>query len=347
MVSLAFSRLPTTVLAWAGARAPHVESRNMPRRPKSQRQIPEPNHPEADSRRREGAYSKESRRNRAGEKKHSRPTKHSRNQLNELTGDRWMWFTKSLVTTVYPMEFGHELRKAHGANKPPRLMQEQIEFFTRRDGVVLDPFAGVGGTLIGASIAEPPRRAIGIEINQRWVDIYYEVCRQENLEPQQMLVGDCLEIMPTMEAESIDFIATDPPYNIHVDKTMCDGKYGWANRETDYNMHSDDKRDFANLESYDDYLDAMQRAFVQCHRLLKPGAYMTVILRNAYQKGRYFLTNALIAARAEAAGLILKGEKVWYQSGTPLRPYGYPFSFVPNIVHQFILIFQKPKPKRR
>ena len=138
----------------------------MPRKPKTQKQQPKPKKP--------------------------RPSLHEKNQLNELTGDRWMWFTKSLVTTTYPMEFGHKLRKAHGANKPPRLMQEQIEFFTKGGGLVLDPFAGVGGTLIGASVAEPPRRAIGIEISQEWADIYLEVCAQEGMEPQEMLVGDCL-----------------------------------------------------------------------------------------------------------------------------------------------------------
>ncbi len=271
------------------------------------------------------------------------PSVHPKNTLNELTGDRWMWFTKSIVTTTYPMEFGHELRKAHGANKPPRLMQDQIEYFTKRDGVVLDPFAGVGGTLIGASVAEPPRRCIGIEINPEWVEIYHQVCEQEGIEEQEMIVGDCMEEMASMEDESFDFIATDPPYNIHVDKTMCDGKYGWSNRESDYNMRSDDGADFANLESYDDYLAAMERAFAECHRVLKPGAYMTIILRNAYQGGRYYLTNALLAERAERAGLVLKGEKIWYQGGTPLRPYGYPYGFVPNIVHQFILIFQRPR----
>jgi DNA modification methylase len=271
------------------------------------------------------------------------PSRHPKNTLNELTGDRWMWFTKSIVTTTYPMEFGHKLRKAHGANKPPRLMQEQIEFFTRRDGVVLDPFAGVGGTLIGASIAEPPRRAIGIEISPKWVGIYHEVCEQEGIAPQEMIVGDCLEAMAGMADESIDFIATDPPYNIHVPKTMCDGKYGRSNRETDYDMRSEHEHDFANLASYEAYLDAMERAFAQCRRLLKPGAYMTVIVRNAYQKGRYYLTNAYLAARAEAAGLVLKGEKIWYQAGTPLRPYGYPLSFVPNIAHQFILVLQRAK----
>ena len=271
------------------------------------------------------------------------PTLHPKNSLNELTGDKWLWFTKSLVSTTYPLEFGHKLRKAHGANKPPRLMQEQIEFFTKRDGLVLDPFAGVGGTLIGASISEPPRRCLGIEVNPDWVRIYREVCEQEGIALQEMIVGDCLEVMASLPDASVDFIATDPPYNIHVDKTMCDGKYGWSNRETDYNMRSEDDRDFANLASYDDYLNAMERAFSECRRLLKPGAYMTLIVRNAYQRGRYYLTNALLAARAECAGLTLKGEKIWYQHGTPLRPYGYPYNFIPNITHQFILIFQRPR----
>ena len=271
------------------------------------------------------------------------PTVHPKNTLNELTGDKWMWFTKSIVTTNYPMEFAHKVRKAHGANKPPRLMQEQIEFFTKGDGLVLDPFAGVGGTLIGASVAEPPRRCIGIEINQEWADIYHQVCEQEGIAEQEMIVGDCMGEMASMDDESVDLIATDPPYNIHVDKTMCDGKYGWSNRETDYNMRSEDEADFANLESYDDYLAAMEAAFAECHRLLKPGAHLTIILRNAYQGGRYYLTNALLAERAERSGLVLKGEKIWYQGGTPLRPYGYPYSFVPNIVHQFILIFQRPR----
>ncbi|HJN18923.1 MAG TPA: DNA methyltransferase [Armatimonadota bacterium] len=272
------------------------------------------------------------------------PTYHPKNSLNELKGDRWIWFTKTHETTNYPLEYGHKLRKTHGANKPPRLMQEQIEYFTKRDGVVLDPFAGVGGTLIGASIADPPRKAIGIEINQEWIDIYDQVCDEHDLVKQEMLRGDCLKVMrDEIEEESIDFIGTDPPYNIHVDQTMCDGKYGWSNRASDYNMRSDEEHDFANLPDYAAYLDAMELCCKECFRVLKKGGWMTIILRNAYQGGRYYLTNAFVAERAEKAGLVLKGEKIWVQGGAPLRPYGYPFSFVPNIVHQFILILQKPK----
>jgi tRNA-Thr(GGU) m(6)t(6)A37 methyltransferase TsaA len=93
---------------------------------------------------------------------------HPANTLNELPGEEWLYFTKSLLTTAYPSELGHRARRAHGANKPPRLMARLIEFFSRTGDIVLDPFAGVGGTLLGAAISRGPRRAIGIELDPRW-----------------------------------------------------------------------------------------------------------------------------------------------------------------------------------
>ena len=102
---------------------------------------------------------------------------HPANTLNELPGEEWLYFTKSLLTTAYPSELGHAARKAHGANKPPRLMARLIEFFSRTGELVLDPFAGVGGTLLGAAIARGPRQALGIELEPRWATIFERVVR--------------------------------------------------------------------------------------------------------------------------------------------------------------------------
>ena len=102
---------------------------------------------------------------------------HPANALNELPGEEWLYFTKSVLTTAYPSELGHAARKAHGANKPPRLMARLIEFFSRTGELVLDPFAGVGGTLLGAAIARGPRRALGIELDPRWAAVYASVVR--------------------------------------------------------------------------------------------------------------------------------------------------------------------------
>jgi len=281
----------------------------------------------------------------------ARRPKHPRNALNELDGDRWLYFTRSVLRTSYPREFGHDLRKRHGANKPPRLMQALVEFFTKAGGRVLDPFAGVGGTLIGASLADPPRRCTGIEIHPRWADIYSEVsAAHPGLAPQEMVVGDARALLADAARfpdGAYDFVATDPPYNVHLERTMCDGKYDatHANRRTDYDMRSDDPGDLANLGTYERYLGAMEEVFGLCRRVTRPGGYMAVIVRNAYQGGEYLFTHADLARRAKAAGWTPKGEIVWYQTGSRLRPYGYPYGFVPNIAHQFVVIFQNPKGK--
>src|SRR5690349_4864270 len=103
---------------------------------------------------------------------------HPANELNELPGEEWLYFTKSVWSTAYPSELGHAARRAHGANKPPRLMARLIEFFSKPGELVVDPFAGVGGTLLGAAICRGPRRALGIELDPRWVAVYERVVRE-------------------------------------------------------------------------------------------------------------------------------------------------------------------------
>ena len=293
---------------------------------------------------------------------------HPANGLNELSGEEWLYFTKSVWTSAYPSELGHDRRRAHGANKPPRLMARLIEFFTKTGELVLDPFAGVGGTLLGAAIARGPRRAIGIELDPRWATVYAETVAAllaehggagpliadlgqndpggvRGFDPSglELRSGDARELLAAIPSGSIDFVATDPPYNVQLPMTMAGGKLAeaHANRRTDYAMVSDLPGDLANLPDYAAFLDAMSEILGEVHRVLRPGRYATLIVRDAYQGGRYVFTASDLAARADAAGLVPKGDIAWYQAGTRLRPYGYPRSFVPNIAHQHILVLRK------
>ena len=295
---------------------------------------------------------------------------HPGNTLNELPGEEWLYFTKSVWSTAYPSELGHKARRTHGANKPPRLMARLIEFFTKTGDLVLDPFAGVGGTLLGAAIARGPRCAIGIEIEPRWATVFATVVGDllaerdgqgplladlgpldpggpRPFDPSgiELRVGDALAILPSLESRSVDFVATDPPYNIQLPLTMSGGPLAeaHANRRTDYAMVTANPADLANSPDYATYLDRMELVFAELRRVLKPRAYATVIVRDAYQDGRYLFTASDLAARANRAGLVPKGDLVWYQAGTRLRPYGYPKSFVPNIAHQHIVVLRRER----
>jgi DNA modification methylase len=299
---------------------------------------------------------------------------HPRNTLNELSGEEWLYFTKSLWTTAYPSELGHALRKAHGANKPPRLMARLIEFFTKTGELVLDPFAGVGGTLLGAAIARGPRRALGIELAPRWAELYERVVAEagavdggrgptladlgtadpggpRTFDPSglELRVGDALAILPTLPDASVDFVATDPPYNVQLPMTMSGGRLAdeFANRRTDYAMVTDDPADLANLADYPAFLERMTEVLDELARVLRPSRYAVLIVRDAYQDGRYVFTGADLAARAATVGLVPKGDLIWYQVGTRLRPYGYPTGFVPNIAHQHLLVLRNEGTARK
>ncbi|HEY1168352.1 MAG TPA: DNA methyltransferase [Candidatus Limnocylindrales bacterium] len=298
--------------------------------------------------------------------------RHPRNTLNELSGEEWLYFTKSIWGTAYPSELGHALRRQHGANKPPRLMARLIEFFTTTGGLVLDPFAGVGGTLLGAAISRGPRRALGLEIEPRWIDIYDRLLRdlaaerggrgpsladigpsdpggERGFDPSglEMRLGDAQALLPQIESGSVDFVATDPPYNIQLPITMSGGSLAerHANRRTDYAMVTEHEGDLANSADYATFLDRMEDVFGQLLRVLRPERYAAVIVRDAYQDGRYIFTGSDLADRASRAGFTPKGDVIWYQAGTRLRPYGYPSSFVPNIAHQHVLILRR-EPRR-
>jgi DNA modification methylase len=299
---------------------------------------------------------------------------HPANTLNELPGEEWLYFTKSLLTTAYPSELGHAERKAHGANKPPRLMARLIEFFSRTGELVLDPFAGVGGTLLGAAIARGPRRALGIELDPRWATVYERVvmdlaAERDGLGPEladlgtsdpggrrgfdpgglELRVGDALALLPGFPSASVDFVATDPPYNLQLPMTMAGGALAeaHANRRTDYAMVTDSVDDLANAADYPAFLDRMEVVFGELYRVLRDRRYAVVIVRDAYQAGRYLFTGSDLAGRATSAGFVPKGDLIWYQAGSRLRPYGYPRSFVPNIVHQHILVLRKEPPGRQ
>lgn len=88
----------------------------------------------------------------------------------------------NLTTRVhkFPLEWQGNLRNGEGfhhpTQKPIALMRWCMGFF---DQDVTDPFMGSGSTLVAAK--ELGRRAVGIEIDERWCEIAAIRCRQEVL----------------------------------------------------------------------------------------------------------------------------------------------------------------------
>lgn len=59
--------------------------------------------------------------------------------------------------------------QGHPTSKPVAIVSDWVRLFTTSGGLVLDPFAGSGTTLIAAK--QEGRRAIGVEIDERYCEI--------------------------------------------------------------------------------------------------------------------------------------------------------------------------------
>jgi len=262
-----------------------------------------------------------------------------RNTLNDLTNTEWMFFTRSVWITTYPNELGFKIRKKQGGNKPPRLMKDLIEFFTKKGEKVLDPMSGVGGTLIGCALAD--RVGLGIELSKEWVDIYENVCKLEGIEKFKVIIGDCLEVLDKLPANSFDFVVVDPPYREDVkwDRTMCNETY--ATRIANVPEHfSTSEKDFGNIMDYSHFLTKIFLLSRKVKRVLKREQYFVVFCKDEYQNGEFREKSSSMVEVIRRAGFQWKGKITWYQAGAKLRPYGVPYSYVPNITDQKILVFR-------
>ncbi len=266
-----------------------------------------------------------------------------RNRLNQLTGKEWVYWSKSVINRPYPPSLQHALRSRHGGQKPPELCADLIRLFTKAEGRVLDPFAGVGGTLLGASLCG--RSALGIELNAEWVRIYRQVCALEGLAEQRLECGDSREKLAGLAAEGLrfDLLLTDVPY-WRMDRarrsTGAFKRVGEAQRP----------RRRSKLQAFNDreprskqeWLESLEGVFRLALPLLGPRAYLAVFIGDMYHDGRFHFLSAELAAALERLGPVLKANLIWYDVSKSLHVYGYQYEFIPSMIHQNILVLRMP-----
>lgn len=276
-----------------------------------------------------------------------------RNVLNDLTGSEWIqetksvWFQRGLGKTHKHTE----IERQHPAPFSFQDVGRLIEFFTKRGHRVLDPFSGVGSTLKACALLG--RYGVGIELSEHWNTLARKRLEievgTEALETQQLITGDSRELIKRFPENCFHFIVTSPPYWRILTKKP-DHKLKEVRLE--YNLaayYSDYDNDLGNIADYSEFLSELTKVFNECWRVLIPGRYMAVIVSDFRHESIFVsfhsdLIYKLTIKNAQMKNVFeLQGIKILVQNNKKLYPYGYPYSYVENIHHQYILIFRKPR----
>lgn len=269
-----------------------------------------------------------------------------RNTLNELPGKIWIQETK----TVWRQRgLGADHQHAHYEKLHPAPFSFQdvarlIRFFTKSGQSVLDPFVGVGSTLKACAYLK--RYGVGVELSKHWAKLAQERLSQETLNPdtQSVIVGDIRDQISKFDDDSFDFIVTSPPYWNILHKAK-DYKAQERIQRGLAHKYSGSKRDLGNISKYDDFLEELSRIFAGLTLKLRPKKYMAVVVSDFKHGRKFYPFHSDLSSRMQerAPNLELQGVTILEQTHKALKPYGYPYSYVPNVHHQYILIFRREK----
>ena len=284
-----------------------------------------------------------------------RQSRRPRNTLNDLSGKEWIKSTKSWLICDSRRYHANKNTELHPARYPEELVCEFVQFFTKADEWVFDPFCGSGATLVGC--CESGRRALGLELSSRYVRVATERLRALGADTTgcNVLHGDAARVTDTaLWADThcprtddglpqFDFIMTSPPYYNMLRKSRggvlsVHKKRAQSGLDT---VYSDDSRDLGNLETYEEYIEAVGRIFDGCATLLKEGRYMVVVAQNMRDTCGEVRPLAWDLQSRISKVLSFQGERIWCQNSKPLGIWGYPSVFVPNYHHHYCMIFRK------
>ena len=260
-----------------------------------------------------------------------------RNKLNNLTGTEWIKFTRSWFKHSPPPRNKNNLEHLHPAKYPEDLIANFIKFFTKEGGWVFDPFVGTGSTLVACDNTK--RNGVGIELTERWAEIAAKRTKQ------YVVQGDSRNIQQ-FNLPQFDFSITSPPYwdMLHHSRGGSNSTHKDRIKAGLDTVFSEDQNDLGNIEEYNNFLSDLLQIYAEIFHIMKPGAYIAVIMQNLMKTKQQFYPLAWeFALEMRKHQWQLCQEFLWCQRDKKLGIWGYPSTYISNVHHHYVLIFRKPQ----
>lgn len=260
-------------------------------------------------------------------------------RANELDGKTWLQYSISIWSDI--SKTTEEVKLKHPAMFPKELPKRIMKIFlTEDEKKILDPFVGIGSTLVASQ--ELGKEGVGFEISEEYAKIAKQRLKTIGLFSdknimQTIYVDDARNMTEYLEKESIDICITSPPYwDILSEKRTADQKIIKDYHKKDGNL--------ADIHDYKKFLTELKNIFQKVFIVLKKGAYCVVEVMDIRKKDKYYPFHVDIMKFMQEIGFVFDDLIIWdrRKEYNNLRPLGYPFVFRVNKVHEYILIFFKP-----
>lgn len=267
-----------------------------------------------------------------------------RNRLNDLTGTEWLKLTKSFLFSEKCVDDKDAF--LHPAPFLIKDIEKMISLFTKRGMTVLDPFMGSGTTAIAAHNLE--RFAVGVDLSDEYKNLATQRFQKKGMQEDvdyKFIVGDSAIELKTLEP--VDFIITSPPYHnilrnnakgLRKDATAKGFRSG---SRIGVEYYSENKNDLGNQETYTDFLFLLKKIMKEAHNILKTGRYCSIVISDFTVDKKEVCVQADIVKLMQDIGFEFVGTICLLQDNKPLYPFGYPYSFKINHMHQNIINFKK------
>lgn len=259
-------------------------------------------------------------------------------RANKLDGGTWLQNSFSIWRDISKNQ--EEIKLKHPAIFPLQLSERIIDVLTNGSGKnILDCFAGSGSTLIAG--LKKGMNVYGVDISDEFQKLFFNRINNHYLPYKdsgkiKYFVKDAREITKYIEPNSIDLCLTSPPYwDILNARRSADLKIG--------RNYTNKTKDIGNIESYNNFIAELKVIMTEVAKTIRENGYCVMVVMDIRKGSKFYPFHSDVARMMEEIGLTFEDLLIWdrQKEYNNCKPLGYPYKFIVNKVHEYILIFKK------
>ncbi|MEM3400018.1 MAG: DNA methyltransferase [Candidatus Micrarchaeia archaeon] len=269
------------------------------------------------------------------------------NRISCLSAKEW------IKAQVAIWEFSYEKRDIrdktiHPAVFPIALPAKCIKLFTHKGELVLDPFVGIGTTLVAAQDLD--RNAVGFDLKEEYITFAKKRLEQKRLNQSQQIAicDDALYIPEYLDKETVALCITSPPYAHMLNRPRLNKSLRSDLRKNNYykqiQQYSNDPRDLGTM-SHEKYSDALIEIFKGILPLMKPKAHCIINVNDVWWENQRYLTHIYVIEALKKAGFELRNILIWDKRNlvNKVGIFGYPGNYITlGATFEYLLDFWRP-----